>query len=514
MGKTTSNLVVDNAELKKELWDISNAVNAMKSVSAATSSGPADCTASKEKYPAKSHARTVAKHLKEKNPDLAKECPVWVLAAPEPKLLPHSDQNVAFRQDRYFFYLLGCHTPLARIIYDTRSDRLVLYLPPIDEEDVMWSGMPELLEHALLTYDVDEVKYSTDMKSDVGSERFLSSDVAGGLDMTTENAYTIPSSELTGTTHPDFMWALDESRLIKDEHEIMLMRKAAVMTDRCHLAVMQATPIETNETHMHAEFAYHALRQGCKNTAYDPICCSGTACSTLHWIKNDQPITPEKRLVFIDAGCEYECYASDVTRCFPVNGDWTKEHLDIYKAVLRMQSETLAMMKVDAHWDDLHLHAHRILIEEFLKLGIFKLQYQVQEIFDSKILARFFPHGLGHLLGMDTHDVGGRPNYDDPNPMLRYLRMRRELKAGMVITNEPGIYFSPFLLEDVLQGDQKKFINVEILNKYWYMGGVRIEDDILITKDGYENFTSITLDWKEILEIVKNSKDRTFHNVI
>ena len=157
------------------------------------------------------------------------------------------------------------------------------------------------------------------------------------------------------------------------------------------------------------------------------------------------------------------------------------------------------------------------MIREFLKLGLFK-SFSEDEIFDSGVSARFFPHGLGHLLGMDTHDVGGHANYDDPDPKLRYLRLRRDLQAGMVLTDEPGVYFSPFLLKDVLNDPEKlKYINKDILENYWYVGGVRIEDDLLITKDGFENFTKITSDPLEITEIIKKSiaKGREhFHNII
>jgi len=295
------------------------------------------------------------------------------------------------------------------------------------------------------------------------------------------------------------------------------MRHAASITDKCHLAVMSAIPIETNETHIHAEFMYHALRQGSKYQSYDPVCCSGPNCSTLHYVKNDDEID-SKRSILIDAGAEWECYASDVTRCFPINGDWSKEHLEIYNAVLKMQSTTMEMIKPGANWDDLHLTAHKVMIDEFLKLGIFNSKFSAQELYESKISARFFPHGLGHLLGMDTHDVGGRPNYEDPDPLLQYLRLRRTLQAGMVLTDEPGIYFSPFLLKDVLEDESKmKYINKDMLDKYWYIGGVRIEDDLLVTESGYENFTNITSDPKEISKIVKQGLSRgkdAFHNVI
>lgn len=466
-----------------------------------------------KKYPAKQHARTVYSHLVHKNEVSAKGSAFFV-SGEDLELYLYCDQTKPVRQNRYFFYLTGCDIPGSHVLYNTVKDHLTLYLPDIDYEDVMWLGLPLSLEAAAEKFDADEIKYASALHADL--EEFHNDKVT--IFTTDINKFNTKYEGFLQPGNKDFFYALDESRLIKDWYEIELMKHAAKITDNCHFAVMSATPIETNETHIHAEFLYHALRQGSKYQSYDPICCAGETCSTLHWVKNDEEITPDKKSVLIDAGAEWSCYASDVTRCFPINGDWTKEHLEIYNAVLKMQSVTKEMIKPGASWDVLHLTAHRIMIEEFLKLGIFKKEYTVDELFESKVSARFFPHGLGHLLGMDTHDVGGYPNYSDPDPLLQYLRLRRDLQAGMVLTDEPGIYFSPFLLEDTLKDPTKvKYINKDVLDKYWYIGGVRIEDDILVTEDGYENFTGITSDPEEISKIVRAGLAKGkegFHNVV
>lgn len=460
------------------------------------------------KYPAKEHCQRTYKHLTTKKNDA--DHVLFFVSGEREVLYPYSDQTKPFRQNRYFFYLTGCDIPGSHVIYDAKQDYLTLYLPDIDCEDVMWSGMPLSIEEALKKYDVDNVKYSSELKADL--------ETLQGTLMTTDindGNREFESKLVSGDEH--FFYALDEARLIKDDYEIELMKHAAKLTDNCHLAVMSATPIETNETHIHAEFMYHALRQGSKYQSYDPICCSGPNCSTLHYVKNDDEIDT-KRSVLIDAGCEWSLYASDVTRCFPVNGDWSKEHLEIYNIVLKMQKATMDMIKPGASWEDCHLTAHKVMIAEFLKLGIFKSEFSAQEIFNSKISGRFFPHGLGHLLGMDTHDVGGYPNYEDEDELLKYLRLRRPLQEGMVITDEPGVYFSPFLLKDVLENPEKvRYINKSILDKYWYIGGVRIEDDLHVTAQGFENFTKITSDPTEISTIVKAGLAKGvqgFHNVV
>lgn len=462
------------------------------------------------KYPAKAHALNVYNHFKAHAKSSA---PVgFFLSGEDLELYEYSDQTKPIRQNRYFFYLSGVSIPGSHVFYDSGSDSLTLYLPEIDEEDVMWSGLPLSVDQAKEKYDFDHVKYSSKIEKEL--QGFKGSQIY----TTSINKNNEKFSSYLTASDKSFFYALDESRLIKDSYEIELMRKAAKLTDNCHYAVMLALPIEKNETHIHAEFMYHALRQGSKYQSYDPICCSGENCSTLHYVKNDEDIPETRRSILIDAGCEWECYASDVTRCFPINGEWTKEHLDIYKLVLQMQSHASEQVRPGALWDDLHLSAHKVLIEGFLKLGIFKSEFSVQELFEAKASARFFPHGLGHLLGMDTHDVGGYPKYDDPDPLLQYLRLRRPLKAGMVVTNEPGCYFNPFLLDEVLNGDLSKYINRDVLDKYWYIGGVRIEDDLLITETGYENLTGITSDPEEISKIIKKGLARGeaagFHNVV
>ena len=468
-----------------------------------------------KKYPAKEHCQRVLTHLTTKKGN--NNC-YFFLSGEQDVLYQYSDQAKPFRQNRYFYYLSGCDIPGSHVIYDGGSDKLTLYLPDIDYDDVMWSGMPLSIEDALKKYDVDNVKYASELQST------LTSNLEKGFPIysVTIDSYEgkFSNKEISTLSHDDkdFFYALDEARLIKDDYELELMRHASKITDNCHLAVMSALPIETNETHIHAEFMYHAIRQGSKNQSYDPICCSGPNCSTLHYVKNDDEIPESKRSVLIDAGAEWSCYASDVTRCFPINGDWTKEHLQIYNAVLKMQSTVMDMIKPGVAWEDCHLTAHKILIEEFLKLGIFKSEYSAQEIFESKISAGFFPHGLGHLIGMDTHDVGGYPNYEDEDQLLVYLRLRRKLQKNMVLTDEPGIYFSPFLLEHILDNEEKnKYINRDVLDKYWSIGGVRIEDDLLITEDGYENLTKMTSDPEEISKIVKAGLEKGvsgFHNVV
>jgi Xaa-Pro dipeptidase len=453
------------------------------------------------KYPAKEHARRTVRKLEELAGAVSDA--VIYLASSKTIYWPYCDQTQPIRQSRYFMYFTGVDDiPDCHVVYDIAKDALTLYLPPVDEESIMWSGLPVSLKQALATYDVDDVKHSTDLEKDLKAAGKVIS-----IELSEEYPIVQESSVL--------LEALDETRMIKDDYELDLMRKAAQISDNSHLAVMSALPIETNEGHIHAEFIYHSMRQGSKIAAYSPICCSGTDCGTLHYVKNDQPLD-NKQLVLIDAGAEWKTYASDVTRVFPINGEWTKEARAIFDAVKDMQTQTMNGVKPGVEWDDLHLLAHKILIQHFLKLGIF-VNGSEQDILASRVSTAFLPHGLGHMLGMDTHDTGGKANYDDPDVMFRYLRIRRKLQANMVVTVEPGIYFNKFLIEPFKSDPiASNLIDWEVLATYMPVGGIRLEDDVRVTEIGFENFTKITRDADEISRIVKAGiqKGRSHFHVI
>lgn len=442
------------------------------------------------KYPARDHAKKVYHHLKKENVAI-------FIAGGNPPPIPYCDQYLPLRQNRYFHYLSGVDQ-IGGCFVLYHNKKLTLFLPDVDKEDIMWSGLPLSPKEALETFDVDEVKFASDVPSTLEQ---ISMNQTTIYTTDTEEYKNKSFAKLVTAFDKDLFHALDESRLIKDDFELDLMRKAAAITDESHIKTMSAMGHSDNETHLHAEFVYHSLRAGSKFQSYDPICCSGHNCGTLHYVKNDEDFRdPTRQSVLLDAGAEWKCYASDVTRCFPINGEWTQEHLNIYNSVLDMQTQVMDKIQAGAHWDELHILSHKVLIDNFLKIGLF-INGSADEIFESGVSVWFYPHGLGHLLGMDTHDVGGRPNYEDPNPMLRYLRLRRSLQKNMVVTNEPGIYFSPFLLENVAKL-QKKYINYPLLETYMSVGGVRIEDDVIVLENGHEVISKAPKDPKKISEIV------------
>lgn len=205
-------------------------------------------------------------------------------------------------------------------------------------------------------------------------------------------------------------------------------------------------------------------------------------------------------------GGEYYCYGSDITCSFPSNGKFTPIQKFLYETVLKSNRAVLAALKPGVNYMDMHILSDRIMLEEFVKFGL--LKGDIDEMLELRISAIFQPHGLGHLIGIDTHDVGG---YLDPlsrssKPGLKSLRLNRQLEAGMVLTVEPGVYFIDFLLDEAYADPVKsKFLVKEEIEKCRGIGGVRIEDNIYINENGAELFTDVPRTVDEIESFMKEN---------
>ena len=225
---------------------------------------------------------------------------------------------------------------------------------------------------------------------------------------------------------------------------------------------------------------------------------------------------PSKRVVLIDAAAEWEGYCADVTRTMPLHPEgFDKESAQIYVIVEQMQRACFALLKSGVKWEEVHELAHEIAVEGLLSIGIFKKdalgngEGDVKgEIMRQRTSVAFFPHGLGHYLGMDCHDTGGNANYEDEDPMFRYLRVRGTVPEGAVVTVEPGVYFCRFIVEPYLRDEKHgRFIDEEVLERYWDVGGVRIEDDVVITRHGYENLTTAPKGIEEMMKVIHSEVD-------
>ena len=325
-----------------------------------------------------------------------------------------------------------------------------------------------------------------------------------------------PDIDLPSVDSKDLQRAIDECRVIKDHYEIERIRRANQISTVAHRAVLANLSSFSNEAQIHGVFEDACISQFAKKQAYAPIAGSGENAGILHYTQNDEPLHG-RQLVCLDAGAEFENYASDVTRTFPISGHWpTVEARSIYEIVKEMQEYCIQRLEPGIKMLDLHQAAHRIAIKGLLKLGIFH-NGSPEDIYEAGTSRGFYPHGLGHHMGLDVHDVLNIPvlryrqESDKACPVLDLRNAlppcrpeQPPLEEGMVITIEPGIYFNRYELERAFLNSPKhsNFINKEVLERYWAVGGVRIEDDLVITACGYENLsTAPKID--EAMEIIR-----------
>lgn len=308
------------------------------------------------------------------------------------------------RQRRPFFYLSGCELPDSYLTYNISTTELTLYIPPVDPEDVVWSGLPKSPEQAQKEYDVDTVFTTSDLNASL-------THIASSLS-TSKTIYAIPHQVSEHVTFLPFdnkefsilMKAIEDTRVVKDSYEVALIRKANEISALAHEAVYKQASSATNERELHATFVATCMCHGCADQAYSSIIASGTNAATLHYVKNDEDLHGREN-VLLDAGGEYKCYAADITRTFPISGKWSKESKEIYGLVSEMQTTAFGMLKEGVLWEDVHVATHKVAIKGLKKFGI--LVGDEQELFDKRISVAFYPHGLGHYLGLDTHDTGG-----------------------------------------------------------------------------------------------------------
>lgn len=265
---------------------------------------------------------------------------------------------------------------------------------------------------------------------------------------------------------------VEKMRLIKSPAEIKLIKKALEITQEAHHKAMQVAQKCSYEYQLQAEFEYVFKKNGAYSDAYTTIVACGDNANTLHYIANDKPLK-KGELILIDAGCEYEYYASDITRTIPVSGKFTQAQKELYQMVLDVEKKIISMIKPKVLRSKLQAEAEKLLCEGMVRLGI--LKGSVKKLLKDKAHKQYFPHGIGHHMGIDVHDQN--PYKDKNNKEI-------PLKPGMVLTIEPGIY---------LPKDDKK------IPKRYRGIGIRIEDDILVSRDGYKNLSKDIK--KEIQEI-------------
>ena len=249
-------------------------------------------------------------------------------------------------------------------------------------------------------------------------------------------------------------------RLIKDDHEIDLIRKACDISAEAHIAAMKAVKEGDSEQNIEGLYIHEFSKRGARYPAYNPIVAGGENACVLHYVENNQMLN-DSDLLLVDAGCEYEMYAADITRTFPVSGKFSEEQLKVYEIVLEAMNAAIDCVKEGNSVMKPQEISEKVITEGLVKIGL--LEGDLEELHKSGAYKDFYMHKIGHWLGLDVHDAG---DYMEGSDFMKF-------KPGMITTIEPGIYISSSM--DV---DDK-----------WKGIGVRIEDDILVTKDGNENLT-------------------------
>ena len=250
-------------------------------------------------------------------------------------------------------------------------------------------------------------------------------------------------------------------RLIKSDFELDIMRRSAKIASLAHNRAMKFVKPHMYEYELEAEILHEFISQGIRSPAYLSIVAAGKNACTLHYINNNSEIK-DGDLILIDAGCELEGYASDISRTFPANGKYTKIQTDFYQMVLEAQSAALKKISPKHHWNEPHEAALSVLIDGFKDFGL--CQGSREEIYETGAYKEFYMHRTGHWLGLDVHDAGEYKNVS---------KEWKQLKKGMTLTVEPGCYIRP---------------SSKVPKEFWNIG-IRIEDDVLVTQDGFEVLT-------------------------
>jgi Xaa-Pro aminopeptidase len=391
-------------------------------------------------------------------------------------ILPTSKQAVRnrdvhhpFRPDSDFQYLTGFPEPEAVMVLvpGRRHGEYILFCREKDPTKEMWDGYRTGLEGAVDDYGADDAFPITDLDDILPGlleekERVF---FAMGSDPAFDNKVSdwvsqVRSRARAGVHGPIEFLALDhflhDMRLYKSRAEVAVMRRAARLSAQAHGQLMRECRPGMHEYQLASLFSHHCQMHGASQLAYPSIVGGGNNACVLHYVDNQQPLR-DGDLVLIDAGCEIDCYASDITRTFPVNGRFSEPQRILYELVLEAQLAAIDKVRAGNHWNDPHQAAVRVLTKGLLKLGL--LRGTLPKALKASSYSRYYMHRTGHWLGMDVHDVG---DYKRDGKW-------RVLEPGMVLTIEPGLYIP---------------LGTKGVAKKWQGIGIRIEDDVLVTRDG------------------------------
>jgi len=417
-----------------------------------------------------------------------------------PERARNRDSGFPYRHDSYFYYLTGFAEPNAWLVL-TADGRSTLLCQPKDLEREIWDGYrlgPEAAPQALGVDAAHSVHELTSLMPQLLENRRtvwfplathegLAAQVEGWVGQVRAR---VRMGAQCPTSQQDLCALLDEMRLFKDASELATMRRAADISASAHVRAMQTSARmlragqDAREYHLEAEMLHEFRRQGAQFPAYTSIVAAGANACVLHYRADSAPLKSNE-LVLIDAACELDGYASDITRTFPAGGRFSPEQRALYDIVLAAQEASVAATRAGARFNDPHLAAVRVLSQGLLDEGLLDRDQvgSLDDVIERRAYFRFYMHRTSHWLGMDVHDCGSYVEPSEADQVTQRLdpisgntlqeRPSRILRPGMVLTLEPGLYVRP--AEDVPE-------------RFWNIG-IRIEDDAVVTESGCELIT-------------------------
>ncbi|CAL4109786.1 unnamed protein product [Meganyctiphanes norvegica] len=409
-----------------------------------------------------------------------------------------SDIDHVFRQESYFLWAFGVLEPGWYGAIDASNGRTTLFMPRLPQEYAIWKGYIRSPKEYKCQYQVDEVHYVDEIAE------VLKKITSGEL--LTLHGTNSDSKRVTFEAHFEGIGnftvnnkvlhdEIAECRVHKTEAEIQILKYTTSVSCAAHRNVMRSIRPGMKEYQLESLFQHHTYYHGgCRHQGYTNICGSGPSAAILHYghagAPNDRTIK-DGDIILLDMGAEYYHYGSDVTVSYPANGRFSDDQKIIYNAVYDANQAVMAVMRPGVSWVAMQSLAYRAMLKKLTEAGLVK--GDIDEMMAANIGSIFMPHGLGHLLGVDVHDVGGYLEGHPSRPIgagYRYIRTARVLQKNMVITVEPGCYFNDHSLDAAFANpDQVKFLVRKEIDRFRGFGGIRIEDTALITESGIENLS-------------------------
>ena len=383
------------------------------------------------------------------------------------------DSHYSYRSDSYFHYFSGFTEPQSvLLILGGKSPKTILFCRNKNLEMEIWNGFiygPKEAKEVFLfdeAYDINllddialkEISGHEKIYYRIGQDALNDQKINDWIKVLRDKAR---AGEQAPQAIEDISHIADEMRLIKSDFEIDIMKRSAKIASLAHNRAMKFVKPQMYEYELEAEILHEFMSHGIRSPAYQSIVAAGKNACTLHYVDNNSKIQ-DGDLILIDAGCELESYASDISRTFPANGKFSKIQKDFYQLVLEAQSAALSRISSNHHWNEPHEAALSVLIDGFKDFGL--CQGSHQEIYETGAYKEFYMHRTGHWLGLDVHDAGD---------YKMTAKEWKQFQPGMTLTVEPGCYIRP---------------SANIPKEFWNIG-IRIEDDVLVTQNGYEVLT-------------------------